>query len=154
MDSLTYYFIYCLAMSQEHYFGNAINWRKFQDGLREIMNEHKPGVILIEKTWCSSCKKVGAKFQQDSELLELSKDFVMISCVDDEEPDYDEFRPGTINTVSNRIDGSYYPRFFFVDKNGNIDYSIASQPEGGLYRYYYSSPSTFKENMKKVLDRV
>lgn len=81
-------------MSEVNYFGNKIQWRKFQDGLREIATEHKPGIILIEKTWCPTCKKVGAKFQQDEEILELSKNFVMICCIDDEEPDYDEFHPG------------------------------------------------------------
>ena len=82
-------------MSKVNYFGDQINWKKFQDGLREIAEDHKPGIILIGKSWCNTCKKVGAKFQQDSELIELSKQFVMISCIDDEEPDYDEFRPGT-----------------------------------------------------------
>lgn len=87
-------------MSKPNYFGNDINWRQFQDGLKEIASEHKPGVILIEKSWCPTCKKVGSKFQQDAELLALSKQFVMICCIDDEEPDYDEFRPGMFICIS------------------------------------------------------
>ena len=51
------------------------------------------------------------------------------------------------------LDGAYYPRFIFVDKNGNIDYSITSQPEGSVYRYFYSKPDKFKENMNVLLSK-
>lgn len=81
-------------MSDKSHFGTAIQWRSFQEGIQEIMNDHKPGIILIEKTWCPTCKKVGKRYQEDAEFLELSKQFVMICCIDDEEPNYDEFRPG------------------------------------------------------------
>ena len=85
-----------LFMSTVNYFGTEVQWRSFQDGIREIISDHKPGIILIEKTWCPTCKKVGQRYQNDPEFLELSKQFVMICCMDDEEPNYDEFRPGTL----------------------------------------------------------
>ena len=49
------------------------------------------------------------------------------------------------------LDGVYYPRFFFVDRNGNIDYSVAASTEGQIYRYIYSKTAPFKENMRKIL---
>lgn len=49
------------------------------------------------------------------------------------------------------VDGIYYPRFFFVNRDGVIDYSIASRKEGELYRYFYTSIDTFKEQMRKLL---
>ena len=45
----------------------------------------------------------------------------------------------------------YYPRFFFVDRNGNIDYSVAASTEGQIYRYFYSKTAPFMENMRKIL---
>ena len=87
-------------MSAGKYFGEDYNWKPFKEGLQEICETKKPGIILIGKEWCESCKKTGAKFQNDKELLELSRNFVMISCYDNEEPDYDEFRPGSDCVVS------------------------------------------------------
>lgn len=81
-------------MSAGKYFGEEYNWKPFKEGLKEICETKKPGIILIGKDWCETCKKTGVKFQNDKELLELSRNFVMISCYDNEEPDFDEFRPG------------------------------------------------------------
>lgn len=67
---------------------------KFHDGLQKIINDHKPGMVLIEKSWCPTCKKVGDRFIKDQEFTRLSERFVMIACIDDEEPNFDEFRPG------------------------------------------------------------
>ena len=82
-------------MSTPNFFGDKVRWKKFKEGLREIASEHKPGIILIEKSWCPVCKKVGARFQADEEFVELSRQFVMIACCDDDEPNFDEFRPGS-----------------------------------------------------------
>lgn len=138
-------------MSAAEFFGNEINWKSFREGLQEISEYHKPGIILIGKQWCPSCKKIGLKFQSDKELIELSRNFVMISCYDDEEPDYDDFRPGIAQKAIFNVDGVYYPRFFFVDRNGTIDYSVSSGKAGELYRYFYSSVDTFKDRMRQLL---
>ena len=116
---------------------------KFHDGLQKILNDHKPGMVLIEKSWCPTCKKVGDRFIKDQEFHRLSKQFVMIQCIDDEEPNFDEFRP----------DGSYYPRILFIDSDGNIDYSLANGPESQIYRYFYSNVDACKNNMRKLLEK-
>lgn len=41
---------------------------------------------------------------------------------------------------------------FFVDKNGNIDYSYANSPSGQIYRYFFSKVEPFKEKMKQMLE--
>ena len=81
-------------MSTKGHFGDEVHWMKFHDGLQKILNDHKPGMVLIEKSWCPTCKKVGDRFIKDQEFHRLSKPFVMIQCIDDEEPNFDEFRPG------------------------------------------------------------
>ena len=81
-------------MSGTGHFGSEVKWMKFHDGLQKILNDHKPGMVLIEKSWCPTCKKVGDRFIKDQEFLRLSEKFVMIACIDDEEPNFDEFRPG------------------------------------------------------------
>ena len=90
--------LFVREMSSVNYFGNEVEWKKFREGLQEIVDEHKPGIILIEKTWCPTCKKVGERFKNDAEFVELSKQFVMIACIDDDEPTYDEFRPGNCSS--------------------------------------------------------
>ena len=52
------------------------------------------------------------------------------------------------------LDGSYYPRIFFIDSDGNIDYSIANGPENKIYRYFYSSVEACKENMRELLKKL
>ena len=138
-------------MSAAEFFGKEINWKSFREGLQEISEYHKPGIILIGKQWCPSCKKIGLKFQSDKELIELSRNFVMISCYDDEEPDYDDFRPGMYGTALFNVDGVYYPRFFFIDSSGTINYSISSGKAGEPYRYFYSSVYSFKDRMRQLL---
>ena len=61
------------------------------------------------------------------------------------------FDPVPIVWHQSFVDGTYYPRFFFVNREGVIDYSIAGRKEGELYRYFYSSLDTFKEQMRKLL---
>lgn len=85
-----------LHMNAPDFFPKEIHWRRFKEGLKEIAQEHKPGIILIEQSWCSSCKTVGARFCEDKELIELSNQFVMIACCNEEEPNFDEFRPGGV----------------------------------------------------------
>lgn len=83
-------------MSTPDFFPKEIHWKRFKEGLKEIATEHKPGIIMIEQSWCDSCKTVGDRFCEDKELIELSHQFVMIACCNEEEPKYDEFHPGGV----------------------------------------------------------
>ena len=53
--------------------------------------------------------------------------------------------------ISYSTDGSYYPRMFFVDQNGNIDYTYVNATDGQMYRYFFGKVDVCKDLMKKML---
>lgn len=96
-------------------------------------------MIVIHKSWCGACKKFAPRFASSEEILELSKEFVMINCQDDEEPNDEKFRP----------DGSYIPRIFFMKPNGDIIYGAQSGYPG--YKYYFTDAKTVIQGMEYAL---
>lgn len=51
-------------------------------------------MIVIHKSWCSACQKLGTLFAESDEIVNLSKQFVMINVLDDEEPKDAKYQPG------------------------------------------------------------
>ena len=48
--------------------------------------------------------------------------------------------------------GKYYPRVFFVNPDGSIDYSVNNAGFSPMYHYYYFDASTLYENMISYLE--
>uniref|UniRef100_A0A914QHN5 Thioredoxin domain-containing protein n=1 Tax=Panagrolaimus davidi TaxID=227884 RepID=A0A914QHN5_9BILA len=92
-----------------HGFGEDIDWVSWDNALDLAKEQNKPVFLLIHKTWCGACKALKKNFKgsnKRTELLELSKKFVMVNLEDDEEPDDERYAP----------DGAYIPRLFFLGK--------------------------------------
>ena len=72
-----------LAVGEETlggFFGDAIRWRAYGDGYDEIAKQKKPGMVVFHRSYCSACDRLGSEVKENEELIELSKQFVMISC--------------------------------------------------------------------------
>ncbi|VDP01451.1 unnamed protein product, partial [Heligmosomoides polygyrus] len=87
---------------------NEIDWVKWSNAIGVAKDLNKPIFFLIHKTWCGACSGLKREFKTSpkmSELIELSKKFVMVNVEDDEEPEDDKYAP----------DGGYIPRILFLD---------------------------------------
>lgn len=76
------------------FFGNRCEWRSFSDGMKEITETNKPGVVIIYKNWCGACRALGKRVSNDDKLLEFSKHFVMILAADEDEPEDEKWLSG------------------------------------------------------------
>lgn len=82
-------------------FGTNYVWAgSLHSGLQIATHHQKPVMVIIHKSWCNACKNLKPKFANSVEIQTLSKHFVMVNLVDDEEPKSNTFAP----------DGNYIPR--------------------------------------------
>lgn len=82
-------------------FGEKYEWQpSVRDAVREGNETGLPVMLLIHKVWCKDASKLKDSFLASDEILELSKNFVLVNSTDDEEVEGEEFNP----------DGKYYPR--------------------------------------------
>ena len=81
-------------MRREVLIGEEVNWVPFSPGVAQILSEKKPGMFVIMKSYSFFSRQLGYAFQIDSELISLSKQFVMIAMIDGEEPKFHGLRPG------------------------------------------------------------
>lgn len=78
-------------------FGEYIRWRTYEDGMKEIKEKKRPGLIVIHRDWCSSCQTIGGYCSDDIPLIKMSKKFVMISAPNGEEPQDETFQMGILS---------------------------------------------------------
>ncbi|MEQ1670709.1 MAG: thioredoxin family protein [Hyphomicrobium sp.] len=102
-----------IAATPEHaglFNGAEINWRDPRSGIYEASTSGKPVIMVMHATWCPSCKRYRAVFN-DPAIVAASKDFVMILVdVDKEKQINGAFSP----------DGTYVPRTLFIDADGDV----------------------------------
>jgi len=120
---------------------NNIDWLNFDDGLKASKAEQKPMMLLIHKSWCGACKKLKPKFAEDKQIEELSKNFIMVNTLDEEEPTEKQYSP----------DGGYIPRILFLDSEGKVDTSIVNKFGNPNYRYFYPVPTAIIDSMKTAV---
>ncbi|CAK1545501.1 unnamed protein product [Leptosia nina] len=100
--SLIFSEVSCSSLSgKDNGFGTSYVWAgSLESGLQIASHHQKPVMVIIHKSWCSACKNLKPKFASSDEIQSLSKHFVMVNLIDDEEPKNNAFAP----------DGNYIPR--------------------------------------------
>lgn len=103
--SLFYAKVHCSGMTgKDNGFGNNYVWAgSLESGLQIATHHRKPLMVIIHKSWCTACRNLKPKFANSSEIQTLSKNFVMVNLIDEDEPKSNVFAP----------DGSYIPRYLF-----------------------------------------
>lgn len=129
--------------NQKRLFTKNIQWEKnLERGIQKIKKENKPGMLVIHRTWCESCRKVKRKLNEIQEFSEKSSGLVCISIADDDEPKNLKYAP----------DGAYVPRVLFLDNKGDVLESVYAENKEEL-RYFYSEKdvSILLKNMGRVI---
>ena len=75
-------------------FGNQIHWYGFQDGMKQIAETGKPGVVIVALSWSGASRGLGKRIAKDEKVIELSKQFVMILAGDEDGPEDEKWFPG------------------------------------------------------------
>jgi len=122
-------------------FGENIEWWSLEDGLSQSKNLGKPLMLIIHKSWCGACKALKPKFAASQDIQELSKEFVMVNVMDDEEPTDEKYVP----------DGGYIPRILFLNSDGDVQPHLINSGGNPKYKYYYPDPNGVLVSMKKAL---
>ena len=71
-----------------------IQWRNYEEGIKEMSNDFKPGLVLIYRPTCPACKHLQSVIQKSEEIEELSKQLVMIRCDEGHAPRDIDYRGG------------------------------------------------------------
>ena len=87
-----------------------INWRDIKSGILEAATTKKTAIMVFHAPWCSACKTYRAVFK-DKDIIEASKDFVMILI----DGDADKMANGAFSP-----DGTYVPRTLFLNPDGDV----------------------------------
>jgi protein-disulfide reductase (glutathione) len=127
--------------SESNGLGDHIEWLPLEDGLELAKKENKPLMLIIHKSWCGACKAMKPKFVESDEIAALSKKFVMVNTMDDDEPEGEIYQP----------DGGYIPRLLFFDPSGDLLKDIINESGNPKYKYYYSDADAITRSMKTVL---
>ncbi|KAM3962136.1 thioredoxin domain-containing protein 12 [Aphomia sociella] len=137
--------VHCGSLSgKDNGFGNNYIWAgSLESGLQIATHHNKPVMVIIHKSWCTACKNLKPKFASSSEIQSLSKHFVMINLIDDEEPKSSNFAP----------DGTYIPRILFVSPQGLVDREIYNEEGSSQHKYFYSRPEQIAKSMRKMIQK-
>ncbi len=122
-------------------FGDQIDWREHDAGLRDAVANHRPVMIVIHAPWCPRCRELQQSFF-DPRLVAASKDFVMVNIDQDETPSALRYAP----------DGQYVPRVVFLDPLGRIDPSLQN-PQRTRYKYFFMPHDDLVGAMHRALER-
>lgn len=119
------------AKNGGHGWGDSIEWRTYDEALKEAKERNVPIAIFLHKTWCHACKRLRPIVAASSAIAEQSKQFVMVSAEDEEQPH---------GVRSFEMDGSYIPRVVFVHPNGHPNHEIWNESGNPQYRSVHSTP--------------
>ncbi len=122
----------------------GINWQPYEQGLAMAKEENKPVCLIFYTEWCPHCTNY-SKIFHDGNVVEHTKQFVMIRIDKDKHPDLSEkYAP----------DGQYIPRTYFLSPAGTLDSSIHAIRD--RYKYFYDEykPAALLAGMNQALQKL
>ena len=122
----------------------AAGWMEWDAGLAAAKASKKPICLVLYADWCPRCKELAPVFEE-GEIAKLGKDMVMVrQNIDD--------RPKWLEPFGSL--GSYVPRVFFFDAEGNIMDDITSTHARYPYFYTPSGRKALEVSMRKALEKT
>ncbi|XP_068206071.1 thioredoxin domain-containing protein 12-like [Palaemon carinicauda] len=124
--------------------GKSYDWHSLEDGLKISEETGKPLMLIIHKSWCGACKAFKPKFAASEKALELSKHFVMVNTLDNDEPEDEKYKP----------DGGYIPRILFLGSDGKVREEIYNEGGNPQYKFYYYDEGSVIKSMSKAVELI
>ena len=121
-------------------FGDQVNWVDYSSALSD---SSRPTMIILHKSWCAACKNLKPKLAENLDFEELSRKFSMVNAGEDNE---------LHNNVDLSVDGSYIPRIFFLDPQGQVLDQVYNSKGNPSYKYFYFNVETVLSSMRQVLE--
>jgi len=122
-----------------------VNWMSYTDALAASKENGKPIMVLFTKTWCGACKNLKSDIKNNLEsFVEASGKLNVVNI--EEESDEVGF-----NVELYSKEGSYIPRTFFLDTEGNIDETAIGPNE--KYKRYFPSVQVLVDTMTKTAEK-
>ncbi|MGK0360629.1 MAG: thiol-disulfide isomerase/thioredoxin [Bradymonadia bacterium] len=122
----------------------AAGWMDWEAGLAAAKISKKPICLVLYADWCPRCKELAPVFES-GEIAKLGKGMVMVRQNIDERPKWLE-QFGSL--------GSYVPRVFFFDAEGNIMDDITSAHARYPYFYTPAGRKALETSMRKALEKT
>lgn len=84
----------------------AVPWRSFEDGLSEMAETGKPGLLVLHADWCLECRNYRQLFAEP-DVVGYAAEFVFMLADIDAQPDLQQ---------RFNFDGDYIPRTLVLDE--------------------------------------
>jgi len=136
--------VFCVCDDLARGWNEKIEWKSFDEGIKQASEQGKLAMVVIHKSWCGACKRLKPDFAGSQQIEELSSKFVMINVMDDEEPSDPKFAP----------DGGYIPRIVFVNPQGEVRNDVTNPLRPDKYKYFFSTADEVVVAMKQALSGV
>lgn len=117
----------------------TIPWLTYEDGLKRMQQEGKPGLLVLQAQWCLVCRNYQRLFHED-DIARYAEDYVFILADIDREP-------GLQRRFD--IDGDYIPRTFVLSPEG----ALTQDATGDHPRQRFFVDPFRKEQLADLLDR-
>ena len=73
----------CRIIARGTGFGDEVEWMKLDEGLAAAKESNKIAMVVVHKSWCGACKRLGPSFAAEQRVKDLAENFVMINVHDD-----------------------------------------------------------------------
>ncbi|MEL6977394.1 MAG: thioredoxin family protein [Pseudomonadota bacterium] len=87
-----------------------IPWRSYEEGMREIAENGKPAIMVMQADWCLVCRNYQRQFL-DSDVITYAEDAVFILVDVEDQPELQQ---------RYNVDGEYIPRTFALSSSGSL----------------------------------
>lgn len=128
------------ALNADVWNGSEIYWREPRAGIIESAETGRPVLMVFHATWCGVCRHYREVFK-NKEVVERSRDFVMILVDADKNPD--------VNTAFSP-DGIYVPRTMFISPKGKISKTLVGPDPQYPYTVDASAPDELLSLMRRA----
>eukprot|EP01065_Artemidia_motanka_P039567 TRINITY_DN48539_c0_g1_i1.p1 TRINITY_DN48539_c0_g1~~TRINITY_DN48539_c0_g1_i1.p1 ORF type:complete len:177 (+),score=48.25 TRINITY_DN48539_c0_g1_i1:53-583(+) len=122
-------------------FGRDLDWRTLSDGLAEAAEFDRPVMLVLHKSWCSECRRLGEEFATSRGIERRADSFVLVNCMNED--------PGCESSYY-MPDGGYVPRILFLDSGGRVLEELTAPGGVPQYKYFYSSATQVVKGMDRA----